>query len=71
MALHSYDGFGSDEYHGFASESDYHEHHTMFALLEGAGTHRERREIRARIREIEAAKVGGASCHCAAKRSAA
>lgn len=52
-----------DPYHGYASESDYHEHHTLLAELEKAATHRERRAIRKRIREIKAAKVGGACCH--------
>ena len=41
-----------DEYHGYASESDYHEHHTLLALIELETCEDNTLEMLSRIEDI-------------------
>lgn len=41
-----------DAYHGYATESDYHEHYCLLGSLEVERDHAERQAIQARITEI-------------------
>lgn len=48
---------GANSYHGFASESDYHEHYTLLALVEAGSSQAEKVRMGKRIREIDDCRV--------------
>ena len=59
-----------ERYLGYASESDYHAHHTLLAMLECEQDQAERAEISQMIEEIEARADKGAGCCTCTDRSA-